>query len=49
MSYQEYVYVHDLSLVYDLIERYMTYHGLNGSNDEPKQEMKVEDARAFFI
>lgn len=42
MSYQEFVYEHDLNLIQDLIERYMSYHGFNSDNNV-KDEPKVED------
>ncbi|MCW6661557.1 hypothetical protein NHG28_04870 [Aerococcaceae bacterium NML201209] len=46
MTYQEFVYEHDLDLIYDLIEQHTRFHKEDGRttvNEYPEM-----DARKFF-
>ncbi|MCW6661887.1 hypothetical protein NHG28_06555 [Aerococcaceae bacterium NML201209] len=48
MSYHEFVYEHDLESVFDLIERYMVYHGIKPNCNSKETSIK-ENAWTFFV
>ena len=44
MTYQEFVYEHDLDLINDLIAQHVKFHKEDGRKEYPER-----DAREFFV